>query len=566
MSSTRKTLKQGGTYKRQEHTFGVAPPITVKSHCPNTSRHRDTSASNTSASNTSSGYAMRMDPRQRLFSRHNRQTKGESSEEITRMDRDPETLELSSVTQMSTAESSAQERLSPEEEDSFASRESIKKYVYSCKSRISEMESFLRQNDSQANLRLGDDDDDLDNELRELSEAERALHDEMECFFVPRQIDDTSSQAGDANFISIHVRNDESSDTASLEVSDLDDSNHTFGNIKKKLYSDSESTASDDIVRLKIKHHSSSFDSDSTASDSIVRMKIKQRKATLLHLKDSHLVEDADNNSGYVSLKPQLRSQSSTDADKLSPTSVATSSFINLAQKPLTFKPNKKKYVCKSRSSYFCRSLSELSDDDASTDHDQEENFTMQEQVVFGHEHDENSITQEESIMRRTAPRAFLPYQQDSPSCKQKNSLHQPQETESIRLMVENLTLESDSDHNIDQDANDEQKDDVIKQVAKGLFDRHEYKIKPLLTHNEEQDELTRTYEGTLMVYFASWMAIGFLHGKVPHTHFWMTVLVIPPVVALIETNLPHETDEAAIALGLICCGYFGEKMFVDKI
>lgn len=102
--------------------------------------------------------------------------------------------------------------------------------------------------------------------------------------------------------------------------------------------------------------------------------------------------------------------------------------------------------------------------------------------------------------------------------------------------------------------------------MAKGLFDRHEYKIKPLLTHNEEQDELTRTYEGTLMVYFASWMAIGFLHGKVPHTHFWMTVLVIPPVVALIETNLPHETDEAAIALGLICCGYFGEKMFVDKI
>eukprot|EP00957_Ditylum_brightwellii_P054302 4114116-Ditylum_brightwellii.AAC.1 len=70
-----------------------------------------------STSNTSSGYAVQMDPRQRLFSRNSRQTKGERSEEITQMGCALEILKLSNVTQMSTAKSSIQERLSTEEEE-----------------------------------------------------------------------------------------------------------------------------------------------------------------------------------------------------------------------------------------------------------------------------------------------------------------------------------------------------------------------------------------------------------------------------------------------------------------
>eukprot|EP00957_Ditylum_brightwellii_P054303 4114116-Ditylum_brightwellii.AAC.2 len=138
------------------------------------------------------------------------------------------------------------------------------------------MKSFLRENYLQAYLQMGDDNDDLDNddldnddldnELQKLSELERKLHDEKKCFVVLRQNDNISLQSGNVNCILIRVHNDEDSDTMPLEVNDLDDSKHMFSNIKKKLYSNSQNTASDDI--MKIKYHSSSFNAHSKSDKS----------------------------------------------------------------------------------------------------------------------------------------------------------------------------------------------------------------------------------------------------------------------------------------------------------
>eukprot|EP00957_Ditylum_brightwellii_P195165 14869831-Ditylum_brightwellii.AAC.1 len=128
------------------------------------------------------------------------------------------------------------------------------------------MKSFPRKKYLQAYLQMGDDNDDLDNELQKLSEEEMKLYDEKKCFVVLRQNDDISLQAGNANFVLILVHNDEDSDTMPLEVSDLDDSNHMFSNIKRKIHSNSQNTASDDI--MKIKYNSSSFNAHSKSDKS----------------------------------------------------------------------------------------------------------------------------------------------------------------------------------------------------------------------------------------------------------------------------------------------------------
>eukprot|EP00957_Ditylum_brightwellii_P040926 3098875-Ditylum_brightwellii.AAC.1 len=128
------------------------------------------------------------------------------------------------------------------------------------------MEFFPRKTYFQANIHVGDDNDNLDNKLQKLSEAERELHDEKKCSVAPRQNEGILLQAGNANFILMLVHNNEDSDTTSLEMSDLDYSNHTFSSIKKKLYSNSKNTASDDM--MKIKHHSSSFNAHSKSDKS----------------------------------------------------------------------------------------------------------------------------------------------------------------------------------------------------------------------------------------------------------------------------------------------------------
>mmetsp|Transcript_14356 Transcript_14356/g.19636 ORF Transcript_14356/g.19636 Transcript_14356/m.19636 type:complete len:487 (-) Transcript_14356:564-2024(-) len=119
------------------------------------------------------------------------------------------------------------------------------------------------------------------------------------------------------------------------------------------------------------------------------------------------------------------------------------------------------------------------------------------------------------------------------------------------------ITVVDTNNHSERLESDVEETNTMINTLASSVFVGHEYTIRLHGTNKfGDTKELTRTYEGSLLVYLACWVFISYFFGKVSHEIFWMVALIIPPTVTTVEINLPHSINEAVIALGILLCHF----------
>jgi hypothetical protein len=87
---------------------------------------------------------------------------------------------------------------------------------------------------------------------------------------------------------------------------------------------------------------------------------------------------------------------------------------------------------------------------------------------------------------------------------------------------------------------------EMVHIVANVLFGRNEYSLHPLLSKRQYK----RTVQGTVSVLLASGIVVADLAKDSPH--FLVFIWLVPALIAFLQANLPHRTDESFLAMLLL--------------
>jgi hypothetical protein len=97
-----------------------------------------------------------------------------------------------------------------------------------------------------------------------------------------------------------------------------------------------------------------------------------------------------------------------------------------------------------------------------------------------------------------------------------------------------------------DLEAPTKSRTDMVRTMANVFFGRCEYSLPPVLSKRQYK----RTVQGTASVLLASGIVVADLTKDSPH--FPVFTWLLPALIAFIQANLPHRTDESVLAMLLL--------------
>ena len=91
----------------------------------------------------------------------------------------------------------------------------------------------------------------------------------------------------------------------------------------------------------------------------------------------------------------------------------------------------------------------------------------------------------------------------------------------------------------------------IVNNIGDGLaepvgvaFGRHKYTTTALYHKGKFfQSKFTRSYEGSSCVFLATVFAVGICYNEFTKTQFWITVTILPFLMAVAEAKAPHTND-----------------------
>lgn len=111
----------------------------------------------------------------------------------------------------------------------------------------------------------------------------------------------------------------------------------------------------------------------------------------------------------------------------------------------------------------------------------------------------------------------------------------------------------------------------IVNNIGDGLaepvgvaFGRHKYTTTALYHKGKFfQSKFTRSYEGSSCVFLATVFAVGICYNEFTKTQFWITVTILPFLMAVAEAKAPHTNDGPFLAL--IGCGFLTAVLLIGR-